>query len=296
VSTVFLSYSHRDASIARQVVNDLMNAGVNVWFDQFLSAGSTWTTEISNQLNEATAILVLISRNSLESQSVVHEWISAIQRSARVIPVLIGGATFSDLPLDLRGRQGIDLGVDYDAGLASIVKVTRDLARSTEPPVSESIDLPQLVEDVTKKVLESLGISQDQTLPPTMEPEDEKLVFVICSFLPDMEPAFEAISAAATSVGLRAERVKDVVGDYRITEKMLSMIRRAHFVVADLTHERPNVYFELGYARGIGKRVITILREGTERHFDIYDWTYLKYIDSRPLERLLIERFEHEMA
>lgn len=194
MSTAFLSYSHRDAFIARQTVNDPMNTGVDVWFDQFLSAGSTWTTEISNQSNEVVAILVLISRNSLESQSVVHEWTSAIQRSARVIPVLIGGVTFSDLPLGLRDRLGIDLGADYDAGLTSIIKVTQDLARSTEPSVSESIDLPRLVEDVTKKVLESLGIGQDQTLPPTMESEDEKPVFVICSFLPDTAPAFEAIS------------------------------------------------------------------------------------------------------
>src|SRR5215472_8908980 len=69
----------------------------------------------------------------------------------------------------------------------------------------------------------------------------------------------------------RAERVKDVQGDYRITETILAMIRQARFVVADLTHERPNVYFELGYARGLGKTVITLLRAGTIAHFDVRD-------------------------
>jgi hypothetical protein len=58
----------------------------------------------------------------------------------------------------------------------------------------------------------------------------------------------------------------------------------------------PNVYFELGYARGLGKTVITILRAGTRAHFDVRDWTYLEYIDSRPLEEDLIERFTFELG
>jgi hypothetical protein len=125
-------------------------------------------------------------------------------------------------------------------------------------------------------------------------PKDD-LVFVVCSFDPDMEPVFDAVAAAAAATGLRAERVKDVQGDYRITEKILTLIKDARMIVADLSHERPNVYFELGYARGLGKTVITILREGTTAHFDVRDWAYLPYIDSRPLEHQLTQRFRFEL-
>jgi nucleoside 2-deoxyribosyltransferase len=124
---------------------------------------------------------------------------------------------------------------------------------------------------------------------------DDELVFVAASFAPDMEPIFQAISAAAQVVGLRAERVKDVKGDYRIPDKIFSMIERARLVVADLTHARPNVYFELGYARKCKKTVITILRKGTVAHFDVQDWTRLEYFDSRPLESDLVERFKFEL-
>ena len=71
---------------------------------------------------------------------------------------------------------------------------------------------------------------KELTLPVSAEEIDEKLVFVIASFLPDMEPAFEAIQAAAAKVGLRAQRVKDVTGDYKISDKMLMMIRQARFI------------------------------------------------------------------
>lgn len=54
-------------------------------------------------------------------------------------------------------------------------------------------------------------------------------------------------------------------GDYRITDRILASIQRAGLVVVDLTQDRPNVYFELGYARGLGKTVVTIMREGTWR-------------------------------
>ncbi len=60
-----------------------------------------------------------------------------------------------------------------------------------------------------------------------------------------MDPIFEGIKAAGEAHGLRVERVKDVLGDYRITNKIIEMIHKARLIVADLTHERPNVYFEL---------------------------------------------------
>jgi len=41
--------------------------------------------------------------------------------------------------------------------------------------------------------------------------------------------------------------------------------------------------------------VITILRSGTQPHFDVYDWVYHEYIDSRPLEKDLVELFKREL-
>ena len=73
------------------------------------------------------------------------------------------------------------------------------------------------------------------------------------------------------------------------------MILSSRLVVADLTHERPNVYFELGYARGVGKTVITIARRDAVIHFDVKDWTYIPYIDSRTLERDLKDRLRNEL-
>jgi hypothetical protein len=150
-----------------------------------------------------------------------------------------------------------------------------------------------LVNEVVKEVIRQLR----PPLPgsPDQASTDGGLVFVVCSFDPGMDPVFDAVACAAASAGLRAARVKDLQGDYRLTDGILTLLRAARIVVADLSHDRPNVYFELGYARALGKTVITILRTGTVPHFDVHDWTYLEYADSRPLEHQLRERFRFEL-
>ncbi len=271
---VFLSYARPDREIASKLAEDLPERGVDVWSDMDISVGSNWVDEISRKLDEATAVLVLITPYSLQSQHVFDEWSIAFRQSRRVLPVLAGGVSFEELPNELASIQGVDLDPDYQAALNEIVSSFRSLEGSREPPPSALINKDEIIQDVITGVLERLKVEMPGVLPQR-DMVDEKLVFVIASFQPDMEPAFEAIKAAASAVGLIAQRVKDVTGDYKISDKMLMMIRQARLIVADLTHERPNVYFELGYARGLGKTVITIMREGSTVHFDVQDWTYL---------------------
>jgi hypothetical protein len=278
---VFISYARQDAALARAVEDALRARGVETWSDRELTVGSRWALEIQDALNEASAVLVLVTPASLQSNWVSQEWSAAIATSKRVIPAIAGGATFSELPPLLVAHQGVDLNTDLGAGIDDILAGLEAMQQSDEPPPSASVDMESLVEDIVERKLASLGVDLRRTDAEPDE-QDPKSVFVIASFAPDMEPAFEAVEAAAKTVGLRAYRVKDVHGDYRITDQIIRGIQRARFVVVDLTHERPNVYFELGYARGLGKTVVTIMRAGTPVHFDVRDWTYLEYVDSRP--------------
>lgn len=117
-----------------------------------------------------------------------------------------------------------------------------------------------------------------------------ELIFVITAFHPKMEPIFQGIKAAGDAYG-DVVRVTEVEGDYMITPTILELIGDARLIVADLTHERPNVYFELGYARGLGKTVVTVAREETTIHFDVKDWRCYFYSDSRDIEEQLKKKF-----
>ncbi|WP_371566218.1 toll/interleukin-1 receptor domain-containing protein [Streptomyces canus] len=94
---VFLSYSRQDTSSAERLKLDLSVRGVDIWSDTDLRAGDPWERVISNAMERAQIVLVLISRSSIKSNWVTAEWHSALATSKRVIPILLEGATYAVL-------------------------------------------------------------------------------------------------------------------------------------------------------------------------------------------------------
>lgn len=76
---------------------------------------------------------------------------------------------------------------------------------------------------------------------------------------------------AIRAAGFRPQRIdnKDYVGG--ISDEIMAEIRRARFVVADYTGHRQGIYFEAGFALGLGLTVIPTCRsdEIPKLHFDI---------------------------
>lgn len=98
------------------------------------------------------------------------------------------------------------------------------------------------------------------------------LVFVIMSFRDDMTATYAAIKDECAELGLNAQRADEKVGSGIVIAEITTLIEDAEFIICDLTHERPNVYYELGYAHGVGnegEEILLIAREGTTLHFDI---------------------------
>ena len=293
---VFLSYARSDAQAVERIARDLRDQAVDLFLDQQdLVVGEKWQPQIEKAISGADFMLVFISQASLASKWVQVEYQAAFQSQAkaggtRLIPILLEQV---ELPPFLSAIQYVDFTHSYYEGMQ---KLLRALEMGLGPRPNEVVDAGKLAQQVAGEVAKILGLEKEPEPQPKAQPADPELVFVIMAFRDDMEPIFEGIREAGTAVGLTVKRVKDMEGDYRITDQIVQMITSARFVVADLTHERPNVYFELGFARGLGKTVITIAREGTPVHFDVKDWTYISYIDSRLLERDMRKRFEFEMS
>ncbi len=102
---------------------------------------------------------------------------------------------------------------------------------------------------------------------------EQGLVFVVMPFKgQEMAEVYAAIKDECGKLGLRAARVDENVGSGFVVREITEFIERAEFIVCDLTFERPNVYYELGYAHGVGNEaadILLIAREGTTLHFDI---------------------------
>ena len=107
---------------------------------------------------------------------------------------------------------------------------------------------------------------------------------------PELEDVLDAIKESATRCGIEAERVDEVHSNERITDRILESIRKAEFVIIDLTHSRPNVFCEAGYAQGIGKTPIYLAKEGTKLEFDLKDYPVIFFRNMKQLKDNLENR------
>jgi hypothetical protein len=117
--------------------------------------------------------------------------------------------------------------------------------------------------------------------------------FIAMSFHESLDPAYvNGIQPAVTECGFTPVRVDLVEHNEKICDKILAEIRRAQFVVADFTLHRAGVYFESGFAMGLGRPVIWTCRKDqlAEAHFDTRQYNHIEWETPAELRRKLADR------
>lgn len=88
--------------------------------------------------------------------------------------------------------------------------------------------------------------------------------------LPEVEVAIEkAIKPVLQEFGFEVLTQIDRYGPGTINADMLEEMKASNLIIIDITGERPNCYFEIGYGKGLNKPVIITAKDGTKLHFDI---------------------------
>lgn len=131
--------------------------------------------------------------------------------------------------------------------------------------------------------------------PAPVAPQRRTRVFVAMSFRDEQEPSlvdyYAAMKRAADATGLPLDlvRIDRVDGDFEISQRIMDEIDSCEIVITDFTLSPPNVYFELGYARGCkGKQIIQTARKGTTLEFDVRNWRTEFYRNATELEERLV--------
>ena len=75
--------------------------------------------------------------------------------------------------------------------------------------------------------------------------------------------------------------------------EIIEKIKSSEFLFADLTGARPSVYYEVGFAHAISKRVILYRRVGEKIHFDLAGYNCPEYTNLSDLEKKVIKRLAH---
>ncbi len=109
---------------------------------------------------------------------------------------------------------------------------------------------------------------------------------------PDLIDVLNSIKETCSKFGISAVRADEIEHQQQITDVVLRQIRECEFLIADLSLERPNVYYEIGYAHAIGKRPILIRKKGTQLHFDLSVHNVREFENVTELKKKLESYFE----
>jgi hypothetical protein len=151
------------------------------------------------------------------------------------------------------------------------------------PPSGALIEINDAVDQVVRRVgvlraeievdITSNGASLAPIMPTTqplgIRPGTAFIMMMIEPGKHELEDVKQAIKEECARFQIRAIRSDEIEHSNEITQRILDEIRTSEFLIADLTGERPSVYYEVGFAHAIGKRPILYRREGTTLHFDL---------------------------
>jgi hypothetical protein len=154
-------------------------------------------------------------------------------------------------------------------------------------------DMPKAHPPVTAAQRRAPHVDAARPLSIDVMNPDDPYCFLICSFAEDREllAAREyGINPATRRFGFPAYRIDEIAAPDNVIEATRRYIADSDFVIADLSGQKPNCYYEVGYAHALGRPVLHIMRATEEPQFNVSGLQFIKYRDPDHL-RDQLERY-----
>jgi WD40 repeat protein len=154
---VFLSHNAKDKPRVRRLAERLQQAGLRVWFDDWvIQPGDDIYLAIERGLDATRVLLLCISPNALASGWVALERSTAIHRDPanegrRFIPLLLADC---DMPDTLRRYKYVDFREEAEAAFAELLSACRiptEEVSAVSPPKPAETARPTLIERLVAK-------------------------------------------------------------------------------------------------------------------------------------------------
>jgi len=159
------------------------------------------------------------------------------------------------------------------------------------------------IKDLRAKVIPSIESKKTKleekadlhTLLTTIKTEKQKRnfpdIFVLMPFSEDLEDVYYlGITETASRLNYTCERVDQMEFVGPILDKIYDSIRNSKIIIAEVSSQNVNVYYELGYANALNKHVILITRDIKLAPFDVINFNHIIYKSIRDLREKLTKR------
>ena len=105
---IFVSYAHENAAVVYPELEWLKDQGFNIWYDEGVSPGSEWRTELADAIVGCSLFLYFVTPRSVASEHCIRESSFAIDHKAQLLTVYLEEATLpSGLELSIGSTQSI---------------------------------------------------------------------------------------------------------------------------------------------------------------------------------------------
>jgi hypothetical protein len=169
--------------------------------------------------------------------------------------------------------------IRWDKGKTDLSKILQNL---------EQLDMPQSQLD-NLKTSKKVKVQPERTDTPDKQVEfkqtevklNEKLCFIIMPFTDKLNPIYDSIiKPVIKDLNLECLRADEIFTSKPIIEDIWKSIKKARFLIADLTERNPNVFYELGLAHALNKDVILLTQDIDDVPFDLRHFRIIVYQDS----------------
>lgn len=137
----FVSYSRQEVTFADSFSQELEKRGIHTWVDfRNLVPGKPWQSQLDEGVNNAAAILVVVSKESMASAPVKDEWTKSLAAGKRVILIIFEPCKVDD---DLAGLEWVDFTQDFKKAMKQLTDLlTHPAQKMTSTPPYQGIRMP----------------------------------------------------------------------------------------------------------------------------------------------------------
>ena len=246
-----------------------------------ISAVARWNSERNNSL--------LIKKELLDDRSEFEARILSVcprstqEKMDRILAYVAENSSYPGQKIHINGEY--DYPLFYCKGteeLGFYIKHLEEIALVGHPEIDAGHFRLALSAEGWRRV--------EERTKPNIE---SKQAFVAMWFDEELKSAYsEGIAKLEEDTGFSMLRIDMREFNDKICDKILAEIRRSRFVIVDVTGHRQGVYFEAGFAMGLGLPVIWTCREDEidACHFDTRQYNHITWKDADELHQKLKDR------
>ena len=137
---LFISYSRAQTPFVGRLADQLEDQGFSLWLDyQSLVPARPWFQQIEAGIDGADVVLLIVSKESIQSKNVEPEWKRALDRGKRIVLLIFEAVP---LPAALQTCEWVDFRSNYTSVFQELVRRIDQPAPAQSPPPQTGFKAP----------------------------------------------------------------------------------------------------------------------------------------------------------